>query len=204
MGLEASCKVRVGRGRQDATAHLETDHLLVRAGTERRKVPFAGLTSITASDGWLTLEGPGGTTSIELGSAAEKWADKIRNPRSLLDKLGVKPGMRVAVIGVSDEDFLQQLAARVTDISRGRPKKESDMIFVGIDTVAGLSRLPTLATVIKRNGAVWVVHRKGKGATVKDTDVFSAAKSAGLVDTKVAAFSATHTAEKLVIPLARR
>jgi hypothetical protein len=39
---------------------------------------------------------------------------------------------------------------------------------------------------------------------VKDTDVFSAAESAGLVETKVAAFSATHTAEKLVIPLARR
>jgi hypothetical protein len=204
MGLEANCKLRVGRERQDARALLETDYLLVRTGSERRKVPFAGLTSITASDGWLTLEGPTGTTSLQLGASAVKWAEKIRNPRSLLDKLGVKPGMRIAVMGVNDDVFLEQLATRVSDISRSRPKKESDIIFVGIETVASLSRLSALAASIKRNGAVWVVHRKGKGATVKDTDVFSAAKSAGLVDTKVAAFSATHTAEKLVIPLARR
>lgn len=204
MGLEANCRMRVGREHQDAKALLETDHLLVRTGSERRKVPFAGLTMITAKNGWLTLEGPAGATSIELGAAAEKWAEKIRNPRSLLDKLGVKAGMRVAVVGVNDDDFLKQLAARVTDISRSHPKEESDIIFVGIESVAGLSRLSKLADSIKRNGALWVVHRKGKGATVKDTDVFSAAKSVGLVDTKVAAFSATHTAEKLVIPLARR
>jgi hypothetical protein len=35
-------------------------------------------------------------------------------------------------------------------------------------------------------------------------EVISAAKSAGLVDNKVASFSATHTALRLVIPVARR
>jgi hypothetical protein len=204
MGLEANCTLRVGRERQDAKALLETDYLLVRSASERRKVPFAGLTSITAKSGWLTLEGPAGTTSIELGAAAEKWAEKIRNPRSLLDKLGVKQEMRVAVVGVQDEEFLAQLATRVSEISHGRPTKESDIIFLGIESVAGLARLAKLAESIKRSGSIWVVHRKGKGATIKDTDVFAAAKAAGLVDTKVAAFSTTHTAEKLVIPLARR
>jgi len=34
--------------------------------------------------------------------------------------------------------------------------------------------------------------------------VFSAAKKAGLVDVKVASFSATHTAEKLVVPVKAR
>jgi len=52
-------------------------------------------------------------------------------------------------------------------------------------------------------GAIWVVRPKGTPA-IKDVDVIAAGKAAGLVDVKVAAFSSTHTAEKLVIPVARR
>ncbi len=54
------------------------------------------------------------------------------------------------------------------------------------------------------NGAIWVVHRKGKDAPLKYVEVFAAGRSAGLVDNKVASFSATHTAERLVIPRADR
>jgi hypothetical protein len=42
------------------------------------------------------------------------------------------------------------------------------------------------------------VSLKGKAAGVKDTDVMAAAKPHGLVDTKVCAFSATHTALRFV------
>ena len=54
------------------------------------------------------------------------------------------------------------------------------------------------------NGAIWVVSRKGKAATLRDVDVIDAAKDARLVDNKVASFSATHTALRLVIPVALR
>ena len=64
--------------------------------------------------------------------------------------------------------------------------------------------LPDLAVSIKPNGAIWVVSPKGKGAAIKDTDVMSAAKASGLVDTKVVSFSDTHTSLKLVIPVANR
>jgi len=37
-----------------------------------------------------------------------------------------------------------------------------------------------------------------------DVEVIDAAKAAGLVDNKVVSFSATHTALRLVIPVARR
>ena len=45
-------------------------------------------------------------------AAAEKWALKIRYPRSLLDKLGVKPGARIAVLGSFEPYFLADLASR--------------------------------------------------------------------------------------------
>ena len=57
---------------------------------------------------------------------------------------------------------------------------------------------------MKPNGAIWVVAPKGKGAPLKDTEIMAAARSAGLVDTKVVSFSDSQTALKLVIPLAER
>jgi hypothetical protein len=48
------------------------------------------------------------------------------------------------------------------------------------------------------------VRAKGAGAAVSESAVMAAGKAAGLVDTKVVAFSATHTAERLVIPISRR
>ena len=50
------------------------------------------------------------------------------------------------------------------------------------------------------NGAIWVVSRKGKAATIRDVDVIAAAKAAALVDNKVASFDDTRTSLRLVIP----
>lgn len=47
------------------------------------------------------------------------------------------------------------------------------------------------------------VRPKGTPA-IADTDVIAAGRAAGLVDVKVVRFSATHTAEKLVIPVTKR
>jgi hypothetical protein len=120
----------------------------------------------------------------------------------LLDKLGVRPGARVSVLGVDDAGFLVELSRRA-DVSR-RPRKDSDLIFLAADGVPELARLAELEPLIKRDGAIWVVSRKGKAATIRDVDVIAAGKRAGLIDNKVASFSDTHTALRLVVPRARR
>jgi hypothetical protein len=53
------------------------------------------------------------------------------------------------------------------------------------------------------DGALWVVRPKGSAA-VTEHDVFDAVREAGLKDTKVVAFSKTHTAHKCVVPLEMR
>ncbi len=204
MGLEAMCAVKIGLRRKTGKALLESDHVLLRLPDERVKIAFSDIEKMEAKDGQLSIKHRNGSATIYLGSAALKWADKIRNPKSLMDKLGVKPGMRVAVFGVDDADFLLQLAARTADVAHKTPGHALDIIFFGADDVAALVRLAVLKRTLKSDGAIWVVHRKGKDATLKDTDVFAAAKRAGLVDNKVAAFSATHTAERLVIPVKDR
>jgi hypothetical protein len=124
----------------------------------------------------------------------------------LLDKLGVRPGMRVAIVGPVDPDgsFMAQLADRTSDITEGRPKPDTDLVFLAADTHAELVELAALRGRIRPAGAIWVVSRKGRAATLRDVEVMAAAKDAGLVDNKVVSFSATHTSLRLVIPVALR
>ena len=122
----------------------------------------------------------------------------------LLDKLGLRPGMRVALIDIDDPDIRPLITDRTTDVTEGWPEPDTDIVLLGADSIAALEPLAALATRIRPNGAIWVVWRKGKAATIRDTDVIDARIEAGLVDNKVASFSVTHTANRLVIPVARR
>jgi hypothetical protein len=122
----------------------------------------------------------------------------------LIDKLGVKPGMRVAVIDLADSAFLSALSERTTDVTEGPPLPGTDIVFLGADTIEELERIAVLRSALVPNGAIWVISRKGKAATLRDVEVMDAAKSVGLVDNKVASFSPTHTALRLVIPVALR
>jgi hypothetical protein len=196
MGLEAKCIVRVGGASHRGTALLETDELLFR-GPARLKIPFASITALDATAGVLRVTHAGGSAAFELGDAAAKWAEKIRSPRSLLDKLGAKLGMVVSVIGDFDADFVRDLERRVSTLSRGDVRKGSDLIFFLADQVAHLTRLSALEPALATGGAIWVVHPKGKGA-LKDTEIFAAGEALGLTATKVVRFSESHTGEKLV------
>jgi hypothetical protein len=124
--------------------------------------------------------------------------------RPLIDKLGVKPGARVALIDIEELDFRRVLADRTADITEGDPLPDTDLVFIGVDDGAGLRRLGFLRERIVPNGAIWVVSRKGKAATVRDIEVMEAAKAVGLVDNKVVSFSAERTSIRLVIPVALR
>src|SRR6185369_7354635 len=103
-----------------------------------------------------------GRVAFELGPAAEKWAEKIRSPKSLLDKLGVKAEHRVSVIGIADEEFLAQLAARVPALTSGKLAKRSDIVFLGAEASNDLRRIERAVAAIVPDGAIWVVHPKGK------------------------------------------
>jgi hypothetical protein len=124
----------------------------------------------------------------------------------LLDKLGVRPGSRVAIVGDVDPDgwFRALVADRTSDVTIGEPAPDTDLVFLAADSTAELLRLPDLRRRIRPNGAIWVVSRKGKAATLRDVEVMAAAREAGLIDNKVASFSDSHTSLRLVIPVADR
>jgi hypothetical protein len=123
--------------------------------------------------------------------------------RPRLDKLGVKPDARVAVLKLDDPHFRRELERRTTDLVFTRPRNDSDIIIFNVLEKRELTRLSGLKAKLKSNGAIWVLWRKGR-RELKESDVRSAALDVGLVDVKVAAFSDVLSALKLVIPVAQR
>jgi hypothetical protein len=142
-------------------------------------------------------------------SVPRKKSSKLRegerdySHRLPIDKLGIKSGQIISVMGVEDAEFLMGLASRVGDYSRGKAVKDSDLVFFSAESRQDLAHLKSLANTIQKAGAIWVVYPKGQ-KHIREIDVIAAAKSSGLVDNKVCSFSTTHTALRLCIPVAQR
>jgi hypothetical protein len=201
MGYDAACTLRFEGRIIRGKAVLEQHALIVR-GDERVVIPINTVRSAVVKDGTLTLQLGRKTAVFELGADAAKWAKRIMNPPSRLHKLGAKPGMSALVAGASHPDLIDELNAHglaVTVAARGT----FALIFYGAEHRDDLQKLPGLRHRLKSDGALWVIRPKGSKA-ITEAEVMSAGKRAGLVDVKVASFSATHTAEKFVIPLAER
>src|SRR5260370_2194921 len=128
----------------------------------------------------------------------------LPSTRPLLDKLGVKPGSKIAIVNLEEAGFIRQLKERPSDIVTGKPRSKVDLVFIGAQDAAGLRRLVELKTWIEPNGAIWVVRPKGGRSALRDTYVIDAGLAAGLVDNKIASISATHGAMRLVFRLRDR
>ncbi len=124
--------------------------------------------------------------------------------RPLLDKLGVKPGSKIAIVNLEDQGFIKQLRERTSDIVTGRPRAKVDLVFMRAEGAADLRRLRELKSWIEPNGAIWVVRLKGGRGPLRDTDLIDAGLAAGLVDNKIASFSETHGAMRFVFRLRDR
>ena len=122
--------------------------------------------------------------------------------RPLLDKLGVKAGMRVALVEFADADFEAALAERGAQVVA--PPRGLDLVFTYVGAPADLRRIAELRPLIHDAGAIWVLRGKGAGRTVRDVDVIEAGRAFDLVDNKIASFSATLAGMRLVVPLNQR
>jgi len=191
MGKEADVEACWPDGRRETGRLQYEPPKLIFRGTARRVFEGAGLTGVRAEDRDLVLaEG----ARFRLPTSAASWAQAILHPKGRLDKLGVKAGQRVAVVGLDDQAFIAELASR-TPPAEG---EELDLLFYGAHSAAELADIGPLVRRLAPKGALWVVSLKGKAARVKDVEVMAAARPFGLVGVKVCAFSETRTALKFV------
>jgi len=184
------------------TAVLEQKELVFR-GDLRLSIPLSLVEEVHVREGDLFLTFGGRRAVLTLGADAAKWAGRISHPPSRAEKLGIKSGMRIALIGLDDPALLDEIESTGASLV-GAASKALDLIFFAARTPRDLERLTPLPARLKPSGALWLVRAKGRGAPITEAESMAAGKRVGLVDVKVVSYSDTHSAEKYVIPAAKR
>jgi hypothetical protein len=128
--------------------------------------------------------------------------------KSVVQKLGIKPGFRIFAAGVPATygDIVGELPAQVTIVPRLRAAV--DMVHVFATEAAALGdKLPAYRDAIEPDGMVWVSWpKKASGVATDLTDqvVRETGLRLGLVDIKVCAIDDTWSGLKFVIPRDQR
>ncbi|MEA3203920.1 MAG: hypothetical protein QOI63_1600 [Thermoplasmata archaeon] len=150
------------------------DHVSFR-GAFKADVPFEEIVA-EARGTLLVLSCRGHVVELGAGARAGALAAKVRSPPSRLDRLGVQAGTTAAVAGPFDAAFKAELGARAA-VAAGAPRQPVDLLFFAVEAAAQLEPLPKLAALVAPEGALWVVHPKGKAPS--EAQVAAAAKAAG-------------------------
>lgn len=200
MGHEAKCTARVQGKKDEGKALLETSELIFR-GTERVKITFADMKNVAAEDGVLRIKTESGDFAFAIGAAAEKWREKILHPKSRAEKLGVKAGTKVAVLGEIEPAFAAELRRSKAQVMN--EAECAELVFLPVANQTELKKVGGAAKKLQGASGLWIVYPKGK-KEITEVDVINAGRKAGLKDVKVVGFSRTHTALKFVIPVDRR
>lgn len=185
----------VGGTKVPVQADFASDHVTFSRG-RRGEVKYTDIQVLSTARGILKLRVDGASMEFTLGDKVDRVANKIRQPPSLLDKLGVKAGQQVA----NDLDlsgFARQLAAAGTVEIKGN--KPAELLFVPAGALEDLAMFPQWSRRIHADGAIWIIYRKGR-REFGENDIITAGRHAGLVDVKVARFSETHSALKFMVP----
>ncbi len=201
MGQELACSVLSNGKSHRGKALLESNEILFR-GDLRLKIPLASIKKVEAEEGKLNVRTKDALYVFDLGAKAEKWREKIVNPKSLVDKLGVKAGDAVSLVGAFPAGFLAELKKKGAVVSRGKTEVPA-WILLAAESSGDLAGVKAAAGALKGSAGLWIVYPKGQKA-ITEHDVRGAGLRAGLTDVKVASFGETHTALKFVIPVAKR
>lgn len=201
MGNEAPCKLRHNGKTYSGKALLETSELLFR-GETRLKIPFASISALEARGGELHVRTKEGLAVFSLGAQAEKWREKIANPKTVLEKLGVRAGERVSLNGEFPADFVASLK-KCGAVLLQEKAADCAWYFLAAESRAELKRVKSLGALLRGAAGLWIVYPKGQ-TSITESDVRSSGLQAGLTDVKVARFSETHTALKFVVPKSKR
>ena len=202
MGTVVEGSVTVGGQKVNCKADFASDHVTFSGG-RRGEVPYSKIEVLATARGILKLRVDGALMEFPLGTKVDRIAAKVRKPPTLMDKMGVKPGLSVAVVHVTAKAFTAELEKAAPDARTGEPPRPVDLLFLGIRGRDELDRIAAMVENVKPDGGLWVVYPKGR-RDLRESDVLAAGREAGLKDSKVARVSESLTALKFVVPLDAR
>jgi hypothetical protein len=131
--------------------------------------------------------------------------EKDYSHRDVVDKLGVKPGHAVALVGPAEPALRQKVLDRT-----GRPPaaadEPADVVLVWADaTTDAVKTLEDWKTKIDPSGGIWLLTpKRTQPGYVDQNDLIQAGKQAGVVDNKICSVSDTTSGMRFVIRKADR
>ena len=193
MGREAQGLCTIGPHTEAVKALLESTTLIVRGATLKRQFDISALSGVEVQGNALRFQCAGEQVTLDLGAEeAQKWLKKIMTPPpSLASKLGIGVEAKACVLGRADDAALAEaLAGAVTTIA-------SDAAVL---IVIALNEQDLTQAIARHAGmpcrAMWVVHLKGKAATLGDTAIRQRLRDSGYIDNKTTAVSDRFTATR--------
>jgi hypothetical protein len=202
VGQEVKTTLRFDGRILEGVALLEGDSIIFRGGVSLT-VKFSEIMKIEANAGWLDLQTNRGLLLFELGPKAETWAERIKNPKALVEKLGVDAQKKVCIVGKLDPDLRGDLDATGAKIAKTAKGKDFDVVFLAASSKKDLEKLPSIKEMIKDDGGIWIVYPKGN-PDITEREVLTAGRTLQLTDNKVAKVSEVLTSVRFVIPVAQR
>lgn len=202
MGTVVQGTVTVGGQKVNCKADFASDHVTFSGG-RRGEVPYSKVQVLGTARGLLKLRVDGALMEFPLGDKTDRIAAKVRKPPTLMDKLGVKQGLDVAVVGVDDRVFRNELEKSGVAAHRGEPGRPVDLLFLAVRGRDELDRVAEMVGHLRPDAGLWVVYPKGR-RDLRESDVLAAGRAAGLKDVKVARVSKDSTALRFVLPLDAR
>ena len=196
MGREATCTCDWNGAKAEVKALIEPPELILR-GAMRRRIPIAEMKTVRAEGSVLCFIYNGERVTLQLEFAvAAKWAEALlKPPPTLAKKLGITAETNVRLIGKNDDPALEE----ALQVAKSVLPRNGDLILARVSTPDDLrAALAKAADALDRGTPIWFVYRKGTGHALNESLVRSTGLAVGIVDTKVAAVSATLTALRFV------
>jgi len=202
VGQEVKTTLRFDGRILEGVALLEGDSIIFRGGVSLT-VKFTEIFKIEANAGWLDLQTGRGLLLFELGPKAEIWAEKIKNPKALIEKLGIDAEKKVCIIGKLDPDLRADLDASGAKIAKSARGKDFDVVFLAASSKKDLEKMPSVREMIKQDGGIWIVYPKAN-ADLTEREVLTSGRILQLTDNKQVKVSEVLTSVRFVIPVAQR
>ncbi len=185
MGLEIKTVAVKGAKKFSGKLHLDSRELKFSSPEFKWSIPLGdGIKAIAKKTKLIVSKGRDKVT-FEIGERPERWVDKILNPPSRLDKLGVKPGMKCWLSKGFESEFKTELKSQEAKITR--QIDNCDLAFFSIDDRKNFGSLLECCDAMPGATNIWVVYPKGSNA-ITQGEVMGTLKKAGFGPSKTASF----------------
>ncbi len=184
MGLEA--KTTAVKGQVSATGRLHVDSKQIAFTSKDLKwsLDLGPAVKTKSTNGQLVVWKGQDKITFDV-EKVDRWIDKIMNPPSLLEKLGVKPEMKCWLSSGFSRTFRQQLKDGAASITR--KIENCDLAFLFLNDREQFGLMMETCEQLPEKINIWVVYPKGV-QQITQGDVMSQMKKIGFGPGKTAAF----------------